>query len=174
MSVTSTCFCGAVQLAYSIDGDNLIGGGSFICHCTDDRKITSSMFATNFIIKDDTLHYTRGRPLITRYSTSAPIASGNTMTNHFCSVCGSLMYRVSSGFPGKTILRLGQVDDFALHEGRLKPSVEQFVKDRVGWLGEVGREGWEGLGVFEGGFYGRKREGWVGEGEGEGEGKGGK
>lgn len=25
----------------------------FICHCTDDRKLTSSMFATNFIIKDD-------------------------------------------------------------------------------------------------------------------------
>ena len=27
----------------------------FICHCTDDRQIASSMFALNFIIKDGTL-----------------------------------------------------------------------------------------------------------------------
>jgi hypothetical protein len=32
----------------------------FICHCTDDRKITSSMFALNFIVKSDTLKYVHG------------------------------------------------------------------------------------------------------------------
>lgn len=56
------------------------------------------------------------------------------MTNYFCSTCGSLMYRVGTGFPGYSILRIGTVDDFNLMETVLKPKVEQFVKDRIGWL----------------------------------------
>jgi hypothetical protein len=51
------------------------------------------------------------------------------------------MYRRGTGFPGMSILRIGTVDDFALHEGKLKPRVEQFVKDRVDWLS--GAEGVE-------------------------------
>ena len=101
-----------------------------------------------------TLKHVRGQEKLTKYSTSAPIVSGNTMTNNFCSICGSLMYRISSGFPGKAILRLGQVDDFELHETKLKPRIEQFTKDRVGWLKEV-----EGLEMHQEGFYGRKMEG---------------
>ena len=51
------------------------------------------------------------------------------------------------------------MDDFALHEGRLKPTVEQFVKDRVGWLeGMDGLEGLKELDVHAEGFYGRKKE----------------
>lgn len=38
------------------------------------------------------------------------------------------MYRISSGFEGVYIMRIGTVDDFALHEGKLKPRVEQFTK----------------------------------------------
>ena len=44
------------------------------------------------------------------------------------------MYRVSSGWKGKSILRIGTVDDFSLHEGLLKPPAEQYVKTRVSWL----------------------------------------
>ena len=58
------------------------------------------------------------------------------------------MYRVGSGFPGKSILRIGTIDDFHLHETKLKPRVEQFVKDRVGWLGGV-----EGAKQVEGSNY---------------------
>jgi len=56
------------------------------------------------------------------------------MDSHFCKTCGSLLYRISSGFPGVAIMRLGAVDDFSLHEGALKPRVEQFGRDRVGWV----------------------------------------
>lgn len=107
---------------------------TFICHCTDCRKITASMFASNFVVADTHLTHLRGRENLTTYSQARTIASGNIMTNHFCSTCGTLMYRVSSGFPGMSILRIGTVDDFHLHETKLKPRVEQFVKDRVGWL----------------------------------------
>ena len=47
------------------------------------------------------------------------------------------MYRVGSQFPGQSILRIGTVDDFNLHETKLRPQVEQFVKDRVSWLSGV-------------------------------------
>jgi hypothetical protein len=56
------------------------------------------------------------------------------MTNYFCSTCGTLMNRVSSGYPGLSILRIGTVDDFHLHETKLKPRVEQFTKNRVEWF----------------------------------------
>lgn len=75
------------------------------------------------------------------------IASGNSMTNHFCSVCGSLMYRVSSGLPGYPIMRVGQVDDLSLHDTVLAPQVEQYTHDRVAWLKDV-----EGAKQLEGAF----------------------
>lgn len=55
------------------------------------------------------------------------------MTNYFCSTCGSLMYRVGAAFPGMSILRVGSVDDFSLHNTKLRPTLEQFTKDRAGW-----------------------------------------
>ena len=56
------------------------------------------------------------------------------MTNYFCNTCGTLMYRVSSGFPGMSILRIGTIDDFSLHETKLKPTQERFVSRRNNWL----------------------------------------
>jgi hypothetical protein len=92
------------------------------------------MFASNFIISDAHLEHVRGRDLLTEFSQSKTIDSGKAMANFFCSVCGSLMYRVGEAYPGSMILRLGTVDDFNLHETRLKPRVEQYTKDRVSWL----------------------------------------
>lgn len=103
------------------------------------------MFASNFIIRDTFLNYVRGEDKITKFGQSKTIATGNTMTNYFCSICGSLMYRISSGSPGYVVMRIGQVDDFELHETALKPRIEQFTKDRVGWFkGAEGAEQHEG------------------------------
>jgi hypothetical protein len=132
-SATATCYCGAVQLSFPTSGDGFFG--TFICHCTDCRKITASMFASNFTRAESHLTHVRGEDQLTSYSQSNTIASGNTMTNYFCKMCGTLMYRV--GKSGKRILRIGTVDDFHLHETKLKPKVEIFVKDRVGWLEPV-------------------------------------
>jgi len=59
------------------------------------------------------------------------------MANYFCKTCGSLMYRVGSGYPGVSLLRTGTVDDFRLHETKLRPTQELFVGERVDWLKEV-------------------------------------
>ncbi|KAJ7696543.1 Mss4-like protein [Mycena rosella] len=134
---TATCFCGAVQLAFPTEPPGLVD--TFICNCTDCRKITASMFASNFTVADTHLKHLRGRDNLNTFSQSRTIASGNNMTNYFCSTCGTLMYRVGSAFPGQSILRIGTVDDFHLHETKLRPTVEQFTKSRVGWLSAVDR-----------------------------------
>ncbi|ORY16870.1 Mss4-like protein [Clohesyomyces aquaticus] len=143
---TATCFCGGVQLAFPTEKPGLVG--TFLCHCTDCRKITASMFASNFIVEDMYLKYLRGKENLSEFAQAKSIATKNTMTNSFCRTCGTLMYRVSSGFPEKIIMRIGTVDDFNLHETKLKPRVEQFVKDRVAWLSEA-----EGAKQVDGAFY---------------------
>ncbi|KAH8897234.1 hypothetical protein GQ53DRAFT_743026 [Thozetella sp. PMI_491] len=133
-SATATCFCGAVQLAFPTQGPGLLS--TFVCHCTDCRKITASMFSSGFSVLDTHLTHVRGRDNLTAYSQSHTIASGNVMTNYFCSTCGTLMYRV--GTPGAKLLRIGTVDDFHLHETKLKPKREIWTKDRVSWLAAIG------------------------------------
>lgn len=139
-SATATCYCGAVQLSFPTQGPGLLS--TFVCHCTDCRKITASMFASNFSILDKYLVHVRGRGNLTAFAQSHTIASGNVMTNYFCKTCGSLMYRI--GAPGASILRIGTVDDFNLHEGKLRPKREIWVKDRVVWVSPV-----EGTEQFE-------------------------
>ncbi|KAK6985020.1 Mss4-like protein [Favolaschia claudopus] len=144
---TATCFCGAVQLKFPLQGPGLVE--TFICHCVDCRKVSVSMFATNFTIADPHLTYIRGRDNITAYGQSRTIATDNTMTNHFCKTCGTLMYRASSGYKGLNFVRMGIVDDYRLHETKLKPRVEQFVEERVEWLRPV-----EGMKQVEGMWVG--------------------
>lgn len=156
-AATATCFCGAVQLevvsfsslvypAYTLnthlillliqptEGPGLVN--TFVCNCSDCHKITASMFASNFTVSDAYLKHLRGRENLTSFSQSRTIGpdNGHTMTNYFCKTCGTLMYRVGSAWPDHSILRIGTVDDFTLHETKLKPQVEQYTRDRVSWL----------------------------------------
>ncbi|ETS86093.1 hypothetical protein PFICI_04118 [Pestalotiopsis fici W106-1] len=169
-TATATCYCGSVQLefvsinittgwnapplipSYTLDkqpveGDDMVD--SFICNCTDCRKITASVFASNLIIRDRGIKHLRGRDKLTEFGQNRTIVTGNTMTNYFCSVCGTLMYRISSASPDKKIMRLGTVDDFNLHETKLKPRIEQFCKDRVAWF-----SGGDGVKQYDGNYYG--------------------
>ena len=106
------------------------------------------MFASNFTVDDTYLKHVRGRENLKTYAQSRTIAAHSTMTNSFCSTCGTLMYRVSSRFPGQSFLRIGTVDDFSLHETKLRPQVELFTERRVNWYhGAEGVRQQEGMGV---------------------------
>ena len=107
------------------------------------------MFASNFTVLDKYLTHVRGRDNLKTYSQSKTIASGNNMTNYFCSTCGSLMYRVSTGLPGQSILRIGSIDDFNLMETKLRPRREQVTEGRMSWLHEIDHvKHSEGNGVY--------------------------
>ncbi|KAL4786890.1 Mss4-like protein [Aspergillus varians] len=132
---TATCFCGAVQLSFPTHGPGLVN--TFICHCTDCRKITASMFASNFTVADTHLVHERGRDNLSTYSQSKTIGTGNTMTNYSAR---------------------RTVDDFHLHESKLKPKIEQFVEDRVAWLHAA-----EGVAQVQGFPYARDRPAGLGD-----------
>ncbi|KAG9250979.1 Mss4-like protein [Emericellopsis atlantica] len=131
---TATCYCGAVQLVFPLSKPGF--RGSFVCHCSDCRKITASMFTSAFIVLDTHLRQVRGEDSMKQFGQSRTVDQ-TEMTNFFCGTCGSLMYRRSSGFPGISILRIGTVDDFKLAETALKPTFEQWVEHKVGWLKEI-------------------------------------
>lgn len=161
---TATCYCGAVQLAFVRCHDNALcrmppeaGSatpsdcsvtlppshqptkvpglvGTFVCHCPDCRKITASMFASNFTVRDEYLKHLRGQENLRSWGQSETIESGKRMSNFFCATCGTLMYRVGERFPGMSILRIGTVDDHHLHETKLRPSREIYTDTRVDWL----------------------------------------
>jgi hypothetical protein len=92
------------------------------------------MFASNFVVKDTHLEQLREEGKLTRFKQKNITATGNYMVNSFCSVCGTLIYRRSSGCPGTTIARIGTIDDFGLQETKFKPRTEVFEKDRCAWL----------------------------------------
>src|ERR1035437_706746 len=103
------------------------------------------MFASNFTISDEYLKHLRGRESLKTSAQKKTISSGKLMTNYFCSTCGTLMYRVGEAFLGMNFLRIGAVDDFHLHETKLRPQFEQFTKDRVNWFSGI-----DGAKKFEG------------------------
>jgi hypothetical protein len=92
------------------------------------------MFASNFVVLDTHMKHTRGEDKLTRFRQNNTVATGSFMENSFCSVCGTLMYRRSSGYPGASIPRIGTIDDYSLQETKFKPRIETFEKDRVCWL----------------------------------------
>lgn len=102
------------------------------------------MFASNFTVLDTHRKHIRGQDNLTAFGQNTTIATGNTMTNYFCKTCGTLMYRVSTGYPGMSFMRIGTVDDFSLMETKLKPTVEQHIRGRVTWL-----PGLEGIPQYE-------------------------
>ncbi|KAI0391388.1 Mss4-like protein [Xylariaceae sp. FL0594] len=129
---TATCFCGSVQLVLPTASPGLVD--VFVCNCSDCRKITASMFASNIIARDTHVRFVRGQDNLAQFAQRQTIGSGGLMTNHFCRTCGTLMYRVGEKFPGVKILRLGTVDDFVLAETKLRPRTEQYIEDRVAWF----------------------------------------
>ena len=88
--------------------------------------------------KDATVKHVQGQSNLTKYERKHGIATGDQMDSYFCKTCGSLMYRISSGFPHTYIMRLGAVDDFSLYDGVLKPQLEQFASDKVSWHSTAG------------------------------------
>ncbi|KAI1324360.1 Mss4-like protein [Xylariaceae sp. FL0255] len=148
---SATCFCGTVQLALPTEGPGLVD--IFLCNCSDCRKLTVSMFASNIIVSDKYLRHVRGQDNLKTFAQKKSVRAGTMMTNYFCQTCGSLMYRVAERFPGHSILRLGTVDDFNLAETKLRPRTEQFIADRVSWF-----TGCEGAKQFEGNAYGNDDE----------------
>ncbi|GFF58662.1 Glutathione-dependent formaldehyde-activating enzyme [Aspergillus udagawae] len=137
-TATGGCFCGKVRIEYS--GEPMTVG---LCHCSDCRKITGSLYSYNFVVKRADLKIT-GSP-----KELAKIAdSGTHIKNYFCADCGTPLYGLrmnSDGVPSETtVLRAGIFDDIGVLNQR-RPEAEIFTSGRVSWMSPI-----EGTGQFVG------------------------
>lgn len=92
------CFCGNVRVEYTgqpIKAVNIITPSTLIircadpsqqalCHCSDCRKLTGTLFTYSFIVKNTDLKVT-GSPK----EVAKTADSGNHIKNYFCPDCGS-------------------------------------------------------------------------------------
>jgi hypothetical protein len=97
----------------------------------DERKLTGVGFALNMLVPEDTIKTITGE-----LKTFSKLAnSGNTITNHACATCGSLLYRKSSGYPGVVMIKAGCADGDEAKE--FFPTVELFTRSRLPWVAAI-------------------------------------
>ena len=113
------CLCGRVNCQCS----GAVGPTSY-CHCSDCRRATGSAFNIGVRVRTDA------------FSIAGPIRaftktgdSGNPLSRHFCSECGSPIYTSSPQHPEYVFVKAGTLDDPEIPA----PSHEIWTDSRVPW-----------------------------------------
>ena len=96
------CACGAIR--YRVDAEPLI---SYLCHCTECQKRTSSAFGISAIVPTDKLVIEKGSPK-ERVRTAD---SGNDLGINFCADCGTSLFSAPRARPQIRVLYAGTLDD---------------------------------------------------------------
>ncbi|RSL42854.1 hypothetical protein CEP54_015324 [Fusarium duplospermum] len=117
MSVSTNGGCSCGNLKYSFDGEPV---AIATCHCTACRRSTSSAFSTSLLVPASAFHPLAGTP--STYTRQGD--SGSDVTDHFCPVCGALIYAISKSAPGLVFLKAGSLDDLSLNDTKFRPRVE--------------------------------------------------
>jgi hypothetical protein len=121
----SSCLCGLNRISWTTESVL-----NWRCHCTDERKLTGAAFALNMLVSTDTLKVESGK-----LNVWGKVAdSGNTISNHSCGQCGSLLYRTSTGYPGLMVIKAGCIDGVEDPAKTFVPTVETFTRSRVPWV----------------------------------------
>ncbi|KAA8649329.1 GFA family protein [Aspergillus tanneri] len=128
--VVGGCFCGKIRVQYN--GQPITSG---LCHCSDCRKLSGTLYTYNFVVKSADLKITGSPKEVAKTSDS-----GNHIKNYFCSDCGTPLYGLrmkSSGVPDEiTIVRAGIFDDIGVLN-QYKPEAEIYINGRVRWIDSV-------------------------------------
>jgi hypothetical protein len=120
---TATCLCSACHIQL----DDIIGTG--MCHCTNCRKVTSSVFSLNAIVHESAFHLLSGTPK----SRDVKGDTGVISTLNFCGDCGSALWFDYPPRPDLRVVKAGLIDDEEDFQA-LTPVSEQFTKRRPRWL----------------------------------------
>lgn len=99
---TGGCGCGAIR--YRVTAEPLI---SYLCHCTECQRRTSSAFGLNMQIPAESLVIEQGEPT----SRTRIAASGNDLALNFCGDCGTPLFSVPSARPNVRVIYCGTLDD---------------------------------------------------------------
>jgi len=121
----SSCLCGRNRISWSTEPIL-----TFRCHCMDERKLTGAAFALNIFVSTETLKVESGKLSVW----GKVVESGNTIYNHSCSQCGSLLYRASTGSPDIIVIKAGCIDGNEDPAKTFAAQVEVFTRSRVPWV----------------------------------------
>lgn len=121
----SSCLCGLNRISWTTEPIL-----TFRCHCMDERKLTGAAFALNILVSIETLQVEYGKLSVW----GKVVESGNTIFNHSCSQCGSLLYRTSTGHPDLMVIKAGCIDGVEDPAKTFVPQVEVFTRSRVPWV----------------------------------------
>ncbi|MBT5649373.1 MAG: GFA family protein [Rhodospirillaceae bacterium] len=96
------CGCGAIR--YTVTSEPLI---SYLCHCTECQRRTSSAFGLNFQIPTKNLVIDKGTPA----SRTRTADSGNDLALNFCGDCGTPLFSAPGARPQIRVIYAGTLDD---------------------------------------------------------------
>ncbi|TNY23604.1 Mss4-like protein [Rhodotorula diobovata] len=123
MSVTGFCNCRAVSVEL-LDG---LASETILCHCTNCRASSGSLFAT-IMFKPRESVVIHGAEHVKRYADKKTDA-GTTLNRNFCGTCGSPVYSFLSETPDNLVIRAGLFEPKTLPP----PCVEVFGKRMEVW-----------------------------------------
>jgi len=114
-----SCLCNGV--GFVLEGKPRLAR---FCHCSRCRKARSAAFASNLLLGDDGLRFTRGSELLVSYK----IPEALRFTQCFCLRCGGKLPRVD---PERklAVVPLGALDD----DPGIRPSGHIFVAAKAAW-----------------------------------------
>jgi len=96
------CGCGAIR--YTVTSEPLI---SYLCHCTECQRRTSSAFGLNMQVPTENLVIEKGTPT-ERIRTAD---SGNELALNFCNQCGAPLFSRSLAREHIRVIYAGTLDD---------------------------------------------------------------
>ena len=116
---TGSCACGAVR--YEFFGEPMLAAH---CYCRDCQRATGSGHSPALVVSKGQFKVT-GAPK--SYQRRAD--SGSTVSNSFCSECGSPLFCTTSGLPDVVLLRVGNLDD----PKSFKPQMAIYTDSGYSW-----------------------------------------
>ncbi len=117
--LTGHCLCGAVR--YEISGKPL---AMLYCHCEECRRATGSSLNTSIFVRKDGFRVVAGEDAVSYHET----APGNL--RHFCSRCGSPLFKHFPEPPDLITVRAGTLDS----DPGVPPSGHIWVSEKAPWF----------------------------------------
>jgi hypothetical protein len=116
--LTGHCLCGSVR--YEISGEPL---ALLYCHCEECRRATGSSLNTSILVRRGDFRVVSGEDAISFYESSP----GNR--RHFCSTCGSPVFKHFPKPPNFVTVRAGTLDS----DPGIRPSGHIWVSEKAPW-----------------------------------------
>jgi hypothetical protein len=116
--LTGHCLCGSVR--YQISGEPL---ALMYCHCEECRRATGSSLNTSIFVRRDDFRIVSGEEALSHHETSP----GNL--RHFCSRCGSPIFKLFPQPPDLLTIRAGTLDS----DPGVRPTAHIWVSEKAPW-----------------------------------------